>query len=203
MDNFFSSRSSLDPLLITIYISPSTLYCNFRFLFIKDPYCSCSYQIVFKTWKCHTTQLPVATIMPSAMFFVLPVESKEFKKCRSLLNGDSALSASTREPTLHTLAPTLNCWKSFLLLLTFQLNSHCFLFHLPPALTFTLKLLVYILGPGCRATLYYVKLSTVPAPQFPDLLFCVCFNKTAATDLDMHCMPRTLCFLGNVVSLYF
>ena len=78
------------------------------------------------------------------MFFVLSVEAKELKKCRSLLNCDSALSASTREPTLHTLAPTLNFWKSFLLLFTFQLNSHCFLFHLPPVLTFTLKLLVYI-----------------------------------------------------------
>ena len=48
IDNFwtvFTSRSSLDPLLITIYISPSVLYCNSRFLLIKDPYC-CSYQML-------------------------------------------------------------------------------------------------------------------------------------------------------------
>ena len=37
--------------------------------------------------------------------------------------------------------PTLKCRKSFPVLFTFQLNSHCFF--LPPALTFTLKLLVH------------------------------------------------------------
>ena len=87
-----------------------------------------------KVKKCHTTQLPVATIMPSVMFFVLSVEAKELKKGRSLLKSDSALSASTRESTLHTLAPTLNCWKRSLLKFTFQLNPHYSLFS-PPAST--------------------------------------------------------------------
>ena len=84
-----------------------------------------------KIRECYTTQVPVATIVQSVKFFVLPVEAKELKKCQSLLNGDSALSASTREPTLHALAFTLNCWKSFLLLFTFQLNSHLLSFSTP------------------------------------------------------------------------
>ena len=72
------------------------------------------------------------------MFFVLSglrqKKKKKKKNCQSLRNGDSALSASTRKSTLHTLAPTLDCWKSFLLLFTFQLNSQLLSFS-PPSST--------------------------------------------------------------------
>ena len=66
------------------------------------------YQLGKKIKKCHTTQLPVATTVPSVIFFVLSDEVKELKKCRSLVEAncstsDSTLSASTREPTLQTL----------------------------------------------------------------------------------------------------
>ena len=66
--------------LYAIYIPLSALYCNSRFPFTKDPYCS-SYQVLVwkKIRKCHRMQLPVATIVPSVMFFVLSVKAKELK----------------------------------------------------------------------------------------------------------------------------
>ena len=126
-----------DPLLSTIYISPSALYCNSRFLFLKDPYC-CSYGKWLRNVTQRNFRSPQLCLLSCSLF--CPLRQKNWKKSLSLLSGESALPASTRELTLDNLAPIFNCWKSFLPLFSFQLNSHCFPFHLPHALTFTLKL---------------------------------------------------------------
>ena len=85
--------------------------------------------------------------VPSVMFFVLPVEGKELKQemsiaCWSeLLNCDSAFSKHARAYSAHPLNPPPSNVERFSTAVQFSIKFPLF-FHYPPALSFTLKLLV-------------------------------------------------------------
>ena len=154
IDNFwtsFSSRSSLDPLLITIYLSPSALFS--RFSIYKRPFVS-SYAIssVFITWKKkrNFTQRNLRSRQLCRLSFSFAVEAKRISKCRSFVKTyystacDSALSKHVTAYSAHPQNPHPQLLEKFSTAVHFSMKFP-FGFHLSPAPTFTMKLLVMII----------------------------------------------------------
>ena len=85
-----SKRRTVIVFLLKVFSKPLIIrdfYLLYKITIVVHIKCDAISSVL--TWKkikkCHTTQLPVATTVPSVMFFVLSVEAKELKKCRSIV----------------------------------------------------------------------------------------------------------------------